>query len=280
MGEERTKLDLSAPKILALMGILLLFREAVGWVWMGNDNDSATLIAWGIIEILIFCSIALIVLLSTVVDLRVEILKKIYFNGIPMILIGFLIVLINGVAIVPGIYEDAGIFPDPPDAMQIMGSGVLMAGVILMVAGLMELILWKKEMKASLLLVLFGIIYAFIEIILCFVVSSQVATVDETDTLVGRYAYYGVIGIIFLIYLLFIMQDKIKVPYIKMPYDWWTVLIIAFVFVIWIVPIGVYTWGTVAYTTVNFAASDNVGLYIGTGGFLLFVASIIIIKED
>lgn len=233
----KSKLELTAPKVIALIAILIVFREGITFFWQGynllttNPNQGTLLIMIGLLEALVMAGILLIALLATLVDLKLEILKKIY-NWIILLIVGILVLIIElwgssfvlvDVTVVLGIPILAG-------AMQ---SGVLLGSMLVIAAALCELLASKKEVAASLIVVLMGIVWLFIDSVLLFHAASLLT---PGNPIITNYVYYGVIGIIIGIYLLFIMQNKIDVKYVKLPYDWWTILILGFVAFIWIHP--------------------------------------------
>jgi len=242
MGETSTKskLELTGPKIIALIAILIVFREGIAFFWSGyniltvDPNQGGLLIGIGLLEALLMAGILLIALLATIVDLKVEILKKLY-NWIILLIVGIIVLIIelwgsNFVLI------DVSTFFGIPVLSGAMQTGVLLGSMLVIAAALCELIVSKKGIDASLIVVLMGIVWLFIDSVILFHAASLY---PAGTPIINNYIYYGVLGFIIGIYLLFIMQNKLDVKYIKLPYDWWTVLILGFIAFIWIHLAGV-----------------------------------------
>ncbi|MFX1277534.1 MAG: hypothetical protein ACFFBP_16080 [Promethearchaeota archaeon] len=243
MGEtvSKSKLELTAPKIIALISILIVFREGIAFFWAGyglsgtNPAQAAALIGIGLLEALVMAGILLIALLATIVDIKIQILKKLY-NGIILLIVGILVLIIE-------LWGSSFILIDPrinltgstvlQGALQ---SGVLLGSMLVIAAALCEILAKKKEVSASLIVVIMAIIWLFIDSVVLFI---SVGNLLPTEPLITNYIYYGVLGIIIVIYLIFIMQNKLNVKYIKLPYDWWMLLILGFIAFIWIHPFGV-----------------------------------------
>jgi len=202
MGETSSKIKVTAPSsapiVVALIAGLLVIREGIGLFWTLNG----LLIFYGIMEIII-AGILLIAL--NIVDFGVEPLKKLYTWWIILIL-GILVIMFE-------------IFASNFSIIDAISSGMLLGGVLTVIAAVLEFMSAKEKMKPSQIVALFGVVYTVIEIIILFYFGG------------GQNIYHAIIGIIFIIILLLSMQKKVN---LKVPYEWWVVLIIGFVLFSWI----------------------------------------------
>lgn len=204
MGETSSKIKVtapsSAPVVVALMAGLIVIREGIGLFWTLNG----LLIFYGIMEI-ILAGILLIAL--NIVDFGVEPLKKLYTWWI-MLILGILVIMFE-------------IFASSFNIIAAFSTGMLLGGVLIVIAAVLEFVSAKEKMKPSQIVALFGVVYTIIEIIILF------------SSLNAQNVYHGIIGIIFIVILLLSMQKKVN---LRIPYEWWVVLIIGFVLFSWILP--------------------------------------------
>jgi len=202
MGETSSKIKVTAPSgaptIVAFIAGLIVIREGIGLFWTLNG----LFIFYGIIEI-ILAGILFIVL--NIVDFGVEFFKKLHTWWF-MLILGALVIMFE-------------IFASNFSLISAIASGFLLGGVLIIIAAIVELMSEKEKMKPSQIVALFGVVYTVIEIIILFL-SPTIQNV-----------YHGIIGIIFIVILLLSMQKKVN---LKVPYEWWVVLIIGFVLFSWI----------------------------------------------
>jgi hypothetical protein len=103
-------------------------------------------------------------------------------------------------------------------------TGTYLSATIILTAFLIELLSEKKTYTASKIVVFIGACIAIYESIRLMGTASLISIVN------------GVFGIIFAIIAILSLQDKIDV---KIPYEWWIILICGFVIFTWINWIGV-----------------------------------------
>ena len=116
-------------------------------------------------------------------------------------------------------------------------------GFLLILAVIVELVCENKEFKASKLMLLVGIALSVYDSVMCFIVG---------EAGIGP----GIIGLIFAIILLILVLELVD---IKIPFEWWTVLTVAFVIFTWVSPLATgYIFG-------------------GFGGYILMIAWILIL---
>ncbi|MFX1395559.1 MAG: hypothetical protein ACFFAS_00790 [Promethearchaeota archaeon] len=254
MGES-SRVEFSAPKVVALIAILMVFREGVTFFWAGSAIGDGELIAIGLLEALLMAGILLIALVATLVDLKVEILKKLY-HWVVLLLIGILVLIIELWA-----YDFDG-------EVAVLTCGLL-GSMLVITAALCELIASKKDVPTSTIVVLMGILWVLIESIgIFYYVSEYIPDIPPFADLRAQQIYHGILGIIIVIYMLFIMQNKVKVKYVKLPYDWWTVLILGFIALFWVMPYP-------ATLAMGFTGV----IILPVGGMLLMVGFIVKVKE-
>jgi hypothetical protein len=177
MGET-SKVGISASKVVALIGALVVIQVSIAYFYSGNVIN----ILYGVIG-LIF--VAIIFMSLEIVDLKKANIS--YYWWI-LLIIGALLILFG----------------------YLVGSGYL-AGILVLIAALLELLSQKKTYSASKIVALIGACYAIYESIMLFL-SGSIAL--------------AIVGIVFAIVLILTLPAKID---IKIPYAWWVVLIIGFV---------------------------------------------------
>ncbi|MFX1276654.1 MAG: hypothetical protein ACFFAT_16655 [Promethearchaeota archaeon] len=245
MGETETgmKSQFTAPKVVALIALLMVFKEGVNNWWIGYHLLPFPIgFGYGTIGVLqlILAAILMIAIIATVVDLKIAFLKKLY-HWIPLLIIGGLMLILefsgvlwNGVAAWQGVAV-AG-------ELQI---GAILGGLLVLIAALIEILLkWKENLSVAKILTLIGVLCALVDVILLGVGVSN-GLVDQTSGI-----YYIVVGIICMVLLLLIIQNKVNV---KLKFAWWLILIIGFIF---------FTWYTGAIT-----------------GIIILIAFIVMIRE-
>jgi hypothetical protein len=177
MGET-SKVGISASKVVALIGALVVIQVSIAYFYSGNVIN----ILYGVIG-LIF--VAIIFMSLEIVDLKKANIS--YYWWI-LLIIGALLILFG----------------------YLVGSGYL-AGILVLIAALLELLSQKKTYSASKIVALIGACYAIYESIMLFL-SGSIAL--------------AIVGIVFAIVLILTLPAKIDVI---IPYAWWVVLIIGFV---------------------------------------------------
>ena len=178
MGET-SKVGISASKVVALIGALVVIQVSIAYFYTGNVIN----ILYGVIG-LIFA--AIIFMSLEIVDLKKANIPAYYWWI--LLIIGALLILFGYLA----------------------GSGYL-AGILVLIAALLELLSQKKTYSASKIVALIGACYAIYESIMLFL-SGSIAL--------------AIVGIVFAIVLILTLPAKID---IIIPYAWFVVLIIGFV---------------------------------------------------
>lgn len=182
MGET-SKVGISASKVVALIGTLIVIRDSIFYFYT-TDWLAILLGVFGlIIAFVVFDSLEII-------DFKK---LKIPFIWWVLLIIGIIIILFE----------------------YLVGPSYL-AGALIIIAAIIEILSQKKEYTASKIVALIGACYLIYESI-WFILGGNIAL--------------AIVGIIFAVVLLLILFDKID---IKIPYSWWVVLIIGFVIFTWV----------------------------------------------
>jgi hypothetical protein len=113
-----------------------------------------------------------------------------------------------------------------------INGGSYLSGTLVILAILMELVGEKIKLEGCKFMVFFGILFGIWDCIVIFMTFTLPIQIVN-----------AVFGLILLIILLILVFDLVD---IKIPFNWWVVLIIAFVFWNWVVPI------TLLYPIVGF----------------------------
>jgi len=189
MGEttETTKVGISASKVVALIGALVVIQVSISYFYTSDVLN----ILYGVIG-LIFAAIIFISL--EIVDTKK--VKIPYFWWV-LLIIGVLLILFGYLA----------------------GSSYL-AGVLVLIAALLEFLSQKKTYAESKIVALIGACYLIYESVMLFL-SASIAL--------------SIVGFVFALLLILTLQTNIDV---KIPYAWWVVLIIGFVVFTWVTPIS------------------------------------------
>ncbi|MFX1501871.1 MAG: hypothetical protein ACFFDH_12980 [Promethearchaeota archaeon] len=116
-------------------------------------------------------------------------------------------------------------------------------GFLLILAVIVELLCENKELKASKLMLLVGIVLSLYDSVMCLFVGN---------TGIGP----GIIGLILVIILFILVLDLFD---IKIPMEWWTVIAITFIIFTWVSPL----------------VTDNI--FGGFGGYILMIAWVLLI---
>ena len=185
MGES-SKVGISASKVVALIGTLILIRDSISYFYTTD------------VLAIIFGVVGLIIAFVIFDSLEIIDLKKLKIPYIwwVLLIIGLLLILFE----------------------YLMDSSYL-AGILVIIAAIIEILSQKKEYAASKIVTLIGACYVIYESIM-FILGDSIASIA-----------LAIVGIIFGIILLLTLFDKID---IKVPYTWWVVLIIGFVIFTWV----------------------------------------------
>jgi len=185
MGES-SKVGISASKVVALIGTLILIRDSISYFYTTD------------VLAIIFGVVGLIIAFVIFDSLEIIDLKKLKIPYIwwVLLIIGLLLILFE----------------------YLMDSSYL-AGILVIIAAIIEILSQKKEYAASKIVTLIGACYVIYESIM-FILGDSIASIA-----------LAIVGIIFGIILLLTLFDKVD---IKVPYTWWVVLIIGFVIFTWV----------------------------------------------
>lgn len=193
MGES-SKVGISASKVVALIGTLILIRDSISYFY----TTDVLAILFGVVGLII----AFVIFDSLeIIDLKK---LKIPYIWWVLLIIGLLLILIDYLV---GMQPGAGWIAS------------YLAGILIIIAAIIEILSQKKEYAASKIVTLIGACYAIYESIM-FILGGSIASIA-----------LAIVGIIFGIILLLTLFDKVD---IKVPYTWWVVLIIGFVIFTWV----------------------------------------------
>jgi hypothetical protein len=215
--------DISAPKIIAFVAVLILCKESFILFVSGVQLfDFLFAIIAIILAIIIFISLKFIDLSPVKIP---------YYWWLTLIFgiifIGLAWITTSGIA---GSYG---------------GTRPYLGGVLLVIAGLTEILAEKKNIVHSKFIALVGAGFAIYESVMIIIQIIQV-DLSQTSNIANP-----IIGIIAAAILIILITDKID---IKIPYEWWVVLTIGFVF---------FTWISI--------------FYAGIGGIITLVAFVLLI---
>ncbi|MHA1104690.1 MAG: hypothetical protein ACTSPN_03090 [Promethearchaeota archaeon] len=182
MGES-SKVGISASKVVALIGTLILIRDSISYFYTTFWLAILLGIIGLIIAFVIFDSLEII-------DLKK---LKIPYIWWVLLIIGCLLIL-----------------------FEYLVRSSYLAGILVIIAAIIEILSQKKEYAASKIVTLVGVCWVIYESIM-FILGGSIAL--------------AIVGIIFGIILLLTLFDKVD---IKVPYTWWVVLIIGFVIFTWV----------------------------------------------
>ncbi|NHI92709.1 MAG: hypothetical protein EAX96_09430 [Candidatus Lokiarchaeota archaeon] len=201
--------DLSASKVVALIGALLLIAESIGMIFTGINLAQVQIAqtqGLGILNI-VFGIIGL--LAAAILILAIQIIE---IKQIPIPYEWWLLFCIGGAVLI--LWLIAGNF----------GYASITTSIILILtAGVIELLADKKDYLASQIVALIGAIWVIYNSILFFIVQAGSIGVNAIS--------YMIFGLICGIILILTMIEKVD---IKIPYEWWTVLIIGWLVFTWV----------------------------------------------
>jgi len=223
---------LSGVKVLAMMGVLFLFWDAVAFFY-GATPGNELFILWGILE-LVF---AIVIFLG---------LK--FWDLIPFSLpfTWWILLIIGVVTLIIGIVTQNAV------------SNSYWAGTIVTMAGLIDLFGDRKGWKASKIMALLGAAFGIYDCIIIFMGS---AIVVSTAAILN-----GVFGLILGIILIIIIFDLVD---IKVPYEWWVLMIIGFVFFFWVIS------SALAMSILLAIAGTNL-VIVGFSGMTILIAFVLL----
>jgi len=142
------------------------------------------------------------------------------------------------------------------------------AGTIVTMAALIDLFAEKRGWKASKMMALLGAAFGIYDCIIIFMGMAEVT--GAGGTVATSVALNGVFGLILAIVLIIIIFDLVD---IKIPYAWWVLLIIGFVFFMWVWPTA--TAMSLLYTGITGTAL----VVVGWSGWLLLIAFVLLILD-
>ncbi|NVM35552.1 MAG: hypothetical protein HWN81_08140 [Candidatus Lokiarchaeota archaeon] len=220
MGEvtSRFKEEFNAVKLLAFFGIFFMIFDAISLFYASADPNGLYIL-YGIIEII----------LAAVVFLSLEFVDlgkvKIPFQWWILLVVGVVLIIFG--------------FLTYPDSRFTIFGGLLLLGdlplfvmsyfsaILIIMAALIELLAEKQGWKASKMMVFLGGAFGVYDCILLF---GGYIDIENKIWLAN-----GIFGIILLAVLLLTMQPWID---IKVPYVWWILMAVGFVFLIWVSPMA------------------------------------------
>lgn len=223
MGEESR--EMTAPKILLFIAMLFVLLEAIAYFWVADLVGDYLLVLFGILNIVfIFVMFISLNLVGT------GPIKIPYFWWLTLI-IGILLILFSYLV---ADFWGYGFLLFSLGLVWGVGPWPYLAGALVILAIIVELVAKKKDFGASKIVGLIGIGLTIFDCIVIFI------TAPITIAIV-----HAVFGLILAIILLILMLDLVD---IKIPFNWWVLLTIAFVIFTWVSPLalGAYPasgWG-------------------------------------
>jgi hypothetical protein len=205
MGE-RTKVGISADRIVALIAALLMVGVGINRVVSSN----IWVILFSIVSIIL--GIFLIIVLNV---FEVKALEKIPYGLWVLALVSAVLVLICVLG---------GVVPEAAPLISIF----LLTTILMLCATLINVLSEKESYVPSKIVVLVGAGFAIYESALLFTRGQGIDAV--------WYIFVGIIGILLAAILIISMSEKINVPF-----AWWLVLIIGFAF-FWVFS-GIFAFG-------------------------------------
>lgn len=246
MGETdklvRFEEETSPSKFIALIGVLFMIFEAIAFFY--SSDPETIFILYGLLELLfaavIFLSLSLISLWK---------IKIPYFWWL-LLVFGVILVIFDFLA------ADAGFaFP-----FLIAYEFLYFPAILILLAGLIELLQQKKEWKASKILTLLGAAFAIYDCILVFGFYGD-SSFGDGD---GQFFTYGFFGLIAVIVLLLTIQTWFD---IKIPFTWWGLLAVGFIIFAMVSPFA------------NLYGYNQDYAVAGFGGTILLIAFVMHLKD-
>ena len=238
MSEEK---NFTAVKLLAIIGMLYLGFDAISYFY-ATGTGTEIYVLFGIIE-LVF---------AIVIFLGLN-----YWKLIPLKLpfTWWILLVIGVVTIIFGI----------ADTVNASLANPYFTGIIVIMAALIDFFAEKKEWKASKIMALLGAGFGIYDCIIIFMGFTDYLP----KPVPARFALNGVFGILLAAVLIIIIFDLVD---IKIPYEWWVLLIIGFVFFAWIVASATTMAGWLI------AGGTNV-VIVGFSGRILLIAFLLLILD-
>lgn len=228
-----------ATRIITLIAALIIILQGNNIFWAAVSSANALNIFCGvmlwIIGVIIIFMIGIIEISITYLE-KIEVLEKYYRFEVLLILAALTI-----------LFESLTTLSSWPNISAQVYISVLLGGVLLVIAAILEIIKDKKSIKPSKFTCLVGCGYAILEALVLFL-AMPITFPNYWD---------GVIALIVVVILLLAMFNKIKV----VPYEWWMVLILGFILWGWVNPIGSVSGG-------------------GVGGSLVLISFILMLLEE
>ena len=225
MGEESR--EMTAPKILLFIAMLFMLLEAVAYFWLADPSftGDTLLILFGILNLVfIFVMFISLNLVGT------GPVKIPYFWWL-MLIIGILLIVFSYLI---ADFWGYGFWLFTLGIAWGVGPWPYLAGSLVLLAVVVELVAKKKDFGASKIVGLLGIAFTIFDCIVIFMNYTVALPIVN-----------AVFGLILVIILLILMLDLVD---IKIPFNWWVFLTIAFVVFTWVSPmaLGAYPasgWG-------------------------------------
>jgi hypothetical protein len=214
MAEVKTESKITAPKLLVFIGMLYTIALGISYFYIVNPF-TAIYVLWGILCLVIAFLIFLTLDLISFGPLKIP--------------YQWWIILIFGAILVLFAY---------------LFGGSYFAGILLIIAAIVDLLMQKKPYKASKMVLLVGIGFSVYECFLLFLSANALSIVN------------GVFGLILLVLLIIVLFDLVDLKVIK--YTWWVVLLIGFVIFTWVSPLAG-------------------GFLAGNGGTLILIAFVLMV---
>ncbi|MBY9005151.1 MAG: hypothetical protein KGD63_00145 [Candidatus Lokiarchaeota archaeon] len=244
MGETdklvRFEEETSPSKFIALIGVLFMIFEAIAFFYASDPET--IFILYGIIEILlaavVFFSLSLFIFWK---------IKLPYFWWL-LLIVGVILLFFDFLAV----NSDGG-FGYP---LMFFLDFTYFPAILILFAGVIELIHQKKEWKASEIFTLFGAGFGIYDCILVFGLYK-----DSENGEVFTYAFFGLIAIIVM---LLAYQDWFD---IRIPFTWWGLLTVGLLLLMMVTPLA------------NLYGQSEDWPVAGFGGVILLIAFALHLKD-
>lgn len=228
---ESSREGLTAIKVLAFIGILLMISDAVLYFYSAAIDP--LFILYGIVEIIL----ALILFFSLEL---VEILPfKIPFEWWLLLVFGVIVIIFGYLGLTMSYFT----------------------GTIVTIAAIIALLGQKKEYQASKIVALLGAAFG--------IYDSVILILALGDPINGVLLTNSIFGLILAIILILTLQTKID---IKVPFAWWVVVTVGFVFFTWI-----SASAAIAAALMAFVPAIGIALPVaGWAGQLILIAFVLL----
>ena len=233
---------LTAVKLLAYIGMLYLGLDAISYFYAAGTGTEI-LVLYGILE-LVF---AMVIFLGLNYWELIPI--KLPFNW-------WILLIIGVVTIVFGFLDENAV------------ANSWFTGTIVTMAALIDFIGGKKGWKASKMMALLGAAFGIYDSIIIFMGFEDYETFTTT-TVPAMFVLNAVFGLILAILLIIIIFDFVD---IKIPYEWWVLLLIGFVFFIWVMNSALIMAGFLIL-------GGTEVVIVGWSGWLLLIAFLLLVLD-